>query len=98
MKLELDKITILPICLQTSKTSVESLEKVLINSFNQKKTVYVEKTFRICAIQIWLSSWSFLTIVRIVFSKILQKRSARFPEKVIQLFRSFKVKKTPWKK
>ena len=43
MKLELDKITILPICLQTSKTSVESLEKVLINSFNQKRQFTLKK-------------------------------------------------------
>ena len=93
MKLELDKITILPICLQTSKTSVESLENVLINSFNQKKTVYVEKTLRICAIQIWQSSWSFLTIVRIVFPKFCKKDPLDFRRK---LFNCSEVSR--WKK
>ena len=49
---------------KVQKTSAECLEKVLMNSYNQKKTVYLDKFLRICASQFWQSCWSFLTIVR----------------------------------
>ena len=56
------------------KTSAESLEKVLMNSFKQKKTVYVDKTFRICAIQFSQSCWNFSKKVHNFAPKIYENR------------------------
>ena len=49
-----------------------------MNSFNQKKTVYVDKTLRICAIQFWQSCWNVSKKVRDFAPKFHENKSLDF--------------------
>ena len=75
-----------------------------MNSFNQKKTVYVDKTLRICAIQFWQSCWNVSKKVRNFAPKIYENKrldfrksystACKFPGKKIAMKKLIKTDET----